>query len=291
MLAAERGRARNTLLAYGRDLQDYAAHAKAHGATLTAMPAEVVAAYMGVCAANLAPRSQARRLSAIRQFHRFLLGEGLATDDPTRLLVAPRASAPLPRLLSEAEVAGLMAAAADRPGVAGLALRAALELLYASGLRISELLSLPADALGGDRPMLLVRGKGGKERLVPVSEAARAASRALHQAREAAGLAPTRFLLPGRDPRRPWTRQAFFLALKQAALAAGIAPELVSPHGLRHAFASHMLARGADLRSLQILLGHADIATTEIYTHVQSEHLHRAVATHHPLARAGKPKG
>ncbi len=289
MMAAERGRARNTLLAYARDLQDYAGFVAARGLGLAEASAATIDAYMASLAGTLSPRSQARRLSALRQFHRFLLRDGEASDDPTSLTEAPRPGRGLPKLLSEAEVTALIEAAGARPGLAGLTLRAALEVLYATGLRVSELLALPRDALGGARAMLLVRGKGGKERLVPLSAAARDATAAMLAARDEAGLPPSRYLLPGRDPRRALTRQAFFLALKRAALEAGLAPERVSPHVLRHSFASHMLARGADLRSLQMLLGHSNISTTEIYTHVQADRLRDAVAAHHPLGKtAGK---
>ena len=172
--------------------------------------------------------------------------------------------------------------AAELPGRRRLVARASLEILYATGLRISELLSLPRVALSGDAQILLVRGKGGKERVVPLSERSRDAAAALREGSE-----ESRWLFPARDPRRPLSRQAFDPVIKQAALAAGLDPARVSPHVLRHSFASHMLARGADLRSLQTLLGHADIATTQIYTHVLAERLQRLVEAHHPLARSG----
>ena len=187
----------------------------------------------------------------------------------------------LPKYLSEQEVDALLAAAAQMPGRRGAVARAALEILYATGLRVSELLALPRRALAGDASVLLVRGKGGRERIVPLSDAAREAAAALAGQDDSAG----RHLFPGRDGRRPLTRQAFFLLLKQVALRAGLDPARVSPHVLRHSFASHMLARGADLRSLQLLLGHAEIATTQIYTHVLAERLQRLVEQHHPLAR------
>ena len=231
-------------------------------------------------AEGLSARTAARRLSALRQFHRFLLREEVRRDDPTALLDTPRLPAALPKYLSESEVDALLAAAVERPGRPGLVARAALEILYATGLRVSELLGLPRAALAGDAALLLVRGKGGRERLVPLSDAAKQAAAAL-----AAESATSRWLFPGRDPRQPLTRQAFFVLLKQVALAAGLDPARVSPHVLRHSFASHLLARGADLRSLQMLLGHADIATTQIYTHVLAERLQRLVEAHHPLAR------
>jgi len=167
------------------------------------------------------------------------------------------------------------------PGRRGGVARAALEILYATGLRVSELLALPRGALAGDASVLLIRGKGGRERIVPLSDAAKQAAAALVAA-EGKG---SRFLFPGRDSRRALTRQAFFLLLKRVALEAGLDPARISPHVLRHSFASHLLAHGADLRSLQLLLGHADIATTQIYTHVLAERLQRLVEAHHPLAR------
>jgi integrase/recombinase XerD len=229
---------------------------------------------------GLSPRTQARRLASIRQFHKFLLREGVRLEDPSRLLSAPKAGAPLPKNLTEAEVDQLLAAAALSEGRVGLVMRAGLEILYASGLRISELLALPAAALTADAEMLLVRGKGGRDRVVPLSDAAREAAQALRAVLPKNG----KWLFPGRDSRRPLTRQAFFLQLKQVVAKAGLDPARVSPHVLRHSFASHLLGRGADLRSLQLLLGHADIATTQIYTHLLAERLQRLVERHHPLA-------
>ncbi|MBV8704441.1 MAG: tyrosine recombinase, partial [Acetobacteraceae bacterium] len=267
MLAAERGAARNTLLAYRADLADLAAFAAASGTTLAAAGAAVLQAYLiALHGAGISARTAARRLSAARQFYRFLLREGVRADDPAALLDSPRLGRALPRYLTEQEVDALMAGAADLPGPAGVVARAALEVLYATGLRVSEVLSLRAADLAPGAATVLVRGKGGRERMVPLSEAAKAAAAAML----AAG-APGVWLFPGRDPKRPITRQGFALVLKQAALRGGLDPARVSPHVLRHSFASHMLARGADLRSLQLLLGHADIATTEIYTHVEAE--------------------
>ncbi len=187
----------------------------------------------------------------------------------------------LPKYLTEQEVEALLAAAGKRPGSHGVIARAALEILYATGLRVSELLALPRRALAGDAAVLLIRGKGGKERIVPLSEAAKAAAAELVALHDTG----TRWLFPGRDARHALTRQGFGQMLKQVALEAGLDPARVSPHVLRHSFASHLLAHGADLRSLQLLLGHADIATTQIYTHVLAERLQRLVEAHHPLAR------
>jgi integrase/recombinase XerD len=284
MLAAERGAARNTLLAYAADLTDFAAFAATRGAAPAAADEALLRAWLvSQSTAGFSARTAARRLSAIRQFHRFLLREGVRADDPTQLLDSPKLAPALPKYLTEAEVDALLAgAAALKPGQARLA-TAALEILYATGLRVSELLAVPRAALSADRQVLLVRGKGGRERVVPLSEAARTAAAALVAGRD--DPKDSKWLFPGRDPRQAMTRQGFALLLKQVALAAGLDPARVSPHVLRHSFASHMLARGADLRSLQMLLGHADIATTQIYTHVLAERLQKLVATHHPLAR------
>jgi integrase/recombinase XerD len=284
MLAAERGSARNTLLAYQADLEDFAAFASNRGEAPSRCDAPVLHAYMaGLQRAGLAARTASRRLSALRQFHRFLLSEGVRHDDPTSLLDAPRLPRKLPKYLSEQEVEALFDAARQLSGYRGAVALAALEILYATGLRVSELLALPRRALAADAAVLLIKGKGGKERLVPLSQAAKEAAAALVDQQDAT----SRYLFHGREPRRPLTRQAFFLLLKHVALQAGLDPARVSPHVLRHSFASHLLAHGADLRSLQLLLGHSDIATTQIYTHVLSERLQQLVEAHHPLARRG----
>jgi integrase/recombinase XerD len=286
MLAAERGAAPNTLAAYETDLNDFAAHARSRGQDAATADAATARGWLeGLAAAGKAARTQARKLSALRQFHRFLLREGVREDDPTELLDAPRLPSALPKYLAEAEVDALLAAARTRPAKQAPVLVAALEILYATGLRVSELLALRRSALSGDAAVLLIRGKGGRERVVPLSDAAKAAAAALRAARTPKkGQDTPVFLFTAHDGRAAITRQGFALMLKQAALAAGIDPARVSPHVLRHSFASHMLARGADLRSLQLLLGHADIATTQIYTHVLAERLQRLVQAHHPLA-------
>ena len=282
MLAAERGAARNTLAAYAADLANFAAFAAARGHAPAAATTPVLHGYMAsLHALGLSARTAARRLSCLRQFHRFLAREGVRADDPTQTLDAPRLPRSLPKYLSETEVDALLAAAAARPGRAGLTAAAALETLYCSGLRVSELLALRRTAVAGSAELLVVRGKGGKERLVPMSAAAYRTVAAL-----LADAPPSAYVFPGRAARMPMTRQGFGLMVKHAALAAGLDPERVSPHVLRHSFASHMLARGADLRSLQTLLGHADIATTQIYTHVLAERLQALVQAHHPLASA-----
>ena len=283
MLAAERGAARNTIAAYATDLAALAAFTAQHNETLATATAGTLGAYLRSLHGAVSARTAVRRLSSLRGFYRFLMQDGVRADNPALLLDGPRVPASLPRHLSEADVAALTASAAARPGVSGLMARAALELLYATGLRVSELLGLPR-AAGGSATMLLVRGKGGKERMVLLSNAAREAASAL-----AAALPPGRHLFPGRNPRQPMTRQGFALVLKQVALEAGLDPARVSPHVLRHSFATHMLARGADLRSLQTLLGHADIATTQIYTHVLAERLREVVALHHPLSAPPAP--
>ncbi len=277
MLAAERGAARNTLLAYRADLDAFAAFAAGLGERPAEASAESVGAYMRGLHGDVSARTAARRLSSLRGFCRFLVLEGVREDDPSMLVDSPRLPSSLPRNLTEAEVDALLAAAILRPGTTGLMARAALDVLYATGLRVSELLGLPQAPLG---ETLIVRGKGGRERMVLLSTSARDSTAALMQA-----TGPGRWLFPGRDPRRALTRQGFGLMLKQVALDAGLDPGRVSPHVLRHSFASHMLARGADLRSLQMLLGHADIASTQIYTHVLAERLREIVALHHPLAK------
>ena len=280
MLAAERNAAGNTLSAYRSDLEDFAGFAARHGEALAGARAATLRAYLGsLAAAGRSARTAARRLSALRRFFLFLLREGVRADDPAAELDAPRLPRGLPRLLSEAEVDALLAAAASRPPKEAGLMVAALEMLYATGLRVSELLALKVSALPGDGVVLIVRGKGGKERLVALSDAARDAAAALAAGRSKG------WLFPGGRPGRALTRQGFARGLKRVALAAGLDPARVSPHVLRHSFASHMLARGADLRSLQLLLGHADISTTQIYTHVLAERLQRLVETHHPLAQ------
>jgi integrase/recombinase XerD len=281
MLTVERGAAGNTIASYTADLADFAEYATARGRAMVGADAATCQGYMAsLHARGLSARTAARRLSALRQFHLFLLREGVREDDPTSQLDTPRLPAPLPKFLTEAQVDALLLAAAGKSGRPGVLARAALELLYATGMRVSELLSLPRTAIGAKAEMMIIRGKGNKERMVPLSLAAKEAAAALL----AMTGANSRWLFPGRDPRHPLTRQTFFLLLKQIALEAGLDPAQVSPHVLRHSFASHMLARGADLRSLQTLLGHADISTVQIYTHIQTERLRQVVEDHHPLS-------
>jgi integrase/recombinase XerD len=286
MLAAERGAARNTLLAYRADLEDAAAFLAARGRGLSAAGQDDLRAYLeSLAAAGLSARTAARRLSALRQFHLFLYREKHRTDDPTAELDRPKLGRRLPRVLSVAEVAALIEAAAAAPPPEGLRDAALVELLYGSGLRASEVITLPRAAFRAGTEALLVRGKGGKERLVPLGPRARAAVAAMLVAEAARKRPPSRWLFPARGAAGHLTRQTLGLVVKRAALAAGIDPARVSPHVLRHAFATHLLEGGADLRVLQTLLGHADIATTEIYTHVSEGRLAATVAAHHPLAK------
>ena len=276
MQAAERGAARNTVLAYAADLNDLAAFTRARGEAPEQASADTLSRYVRSLHGAVSPRTAARRLSAMRGFYRFLAREGVRADDPTSLLEGPRPLPALPKFLSEAEVDALLEAAASRPTPLA---HAALEILYSTGLRVSELLGLRQQQLAAGPTTLIVRGKGGKERLVLLSDAARQAAAPLIEQ------PPKGWLFAGRDRRRAMTRQGFGLLLKHVALAAGLDPARVSPHVLRHSFASHMLARGADLRSLQVLLGHADVATTQIYTHVLTDRLQELVRLHHPLSQ------
>lgn len=288
MLAAERAAAPNTLAAYEADLTSCAESLAREGQTLQTATTEGLQNWMAaLVGSGQARRTVARRLSCIRQFYLFLLREGMRADNPAAHLDSPKPRTPLPRFLSESEVLALLNACAEPAGASlakkrrGILAKAALELLYASGLRISELLALPRKAIAGDQRMIMVRGKGGRERLVPLSDSAREAAQALL---EVDAHLESPFLFPGRDPAKPMTRQAFDRILYTVAIRAEIDPARLSPHVLRHSFATHLLAHGADLRALQMLLGHADIATTQIYTHVQTERLQKAVQAHHPLA-------
>ena len=288
MLSAERGAARLTLAAYRNDLTDLAGFLAGHGLAPEEADAAALHDYLAAAATRaLAPRTLARRLSAMRQFFRFLVSDAARADDPTAGLDTPRLGRPLPKILGEAEVGRLITAAEALPDGEGLRLRCILELLYATGLRVSELVGLPLAAAQRDPRFLTVRGKGGKERIVPLSPPARQAIAAYLGERPQflANGQPSRWLFPSRAAAGHLTRQRCGQLLKALAAAAGLDPARLSPHVLRHAFASHLLDHGADLRSVQQMLGHADIATTQIYTHVQSERLRRLVETAHPLAR------
>lgn len=296
--AADLDAARNTQLAYGRDLMDFASWVGARKLGFVAVTREDVEAYLVACdALGLSKATRARRLSSIRQMFRFAHDEGWRSDNPALRIKGPGAVQRLPDALSQDEVTRLMVAARDYGKTDGDRTRslALLELLYATGLRVSELVSLPIAAARGDPRMVLVRGKGNKERMVPLSGPAREAmahwlifrDRADAAARQA-GKPVSKFLFPGSGVDGHLTRQHFHLMLKDIAVQAGVSPARVTPHALRHAFATHLLAGGADLRVIQTLLGHADLSTTEIYTHVLDEHLKSLVLTHHPLAKRAK---
>ena len=293
LLAAERGVAVNTLAAYGRDIADLAAFLAPRGIAAEAARTDDLRAYLEHLAgrAAVSARTSARRLSALRQFFRFLVSEGRRRDDPTSSIEGPRLGRPLPKLLSEAEVDLMLAGAGELDGAEGVRLTALLELLYATGLRVSELVGLPLSTIGRDGRFLAVRGKGGKERVVPLSEPARAALAAYlpvrgHFSPPGEGGPAARFLFPSRRARSGHlSRQRLAQLLNDLAVLVGIDPGRISPHVLRHAFATHLLDHGADLRSVQKMLGHADIATTQIYTHVSGGRLARLVEDHHPLAK------
>jgi len=289
MMAVERAAAKNTLSAYARDLADAQGFLRRRARDLADASAEDIEAYFAdVGARGLSPATAARRRAAVRQFYRFVLGEGWRGDDPSRRVEAPKRGRSLPKVLSRAEMDRLIAAAGARDGAQGLRLGCMVELAYASGLRISELTGLTLAVLARDPAYLIVKGKGGKERLAPLNETARTAVKAY--------LAIRPRFLPKGDKANPWlfpsrgaagrlTPRRFAQLLDEAAADAGIDPARVSPHVLRHAFATHLLEGGADLRVVQTLLGHADIATTQIYTHVAGDRLREVVETKHPLAK------
>jgi len=291
MMSAERGAAENTLSSYRRDLED--ASKAIHGGLAAAGSSDIRAYLDDIAARGFAPTSQARKLSAIRQFFKFLYAENLRGDDPTGTLDSPRKGRPLPKTMSEAETGRLLDRAAqeasdsapDGDRLAALRLHALVEVLYATGLRVSELVGLPVTVALRDDRFFMVRGKGDKERMVPLSTKARTAMRAWLAARaERPAFAESPFLFPASSDSGHLSRQVFARDLKGLAARAGIAAAKISPHVLRHAFASHLLQNGADLRAVQQLLGHADISTTQIYTHVLEERLVRLVNDHHPLA-------
>lgn len=295
MLAAERGAGENTLSAYRNDLDDLSAHLRAAGRTITNATTENLREFI----ASLAERgfkasSLARRLSAVRQIYRFLYAEGKRSDDPAAVLEGPKRARTLPKVLSIADVDALLKRArtnsekVDQPITQRLRatrLLCLLEVVYATGLRVSELVALPASAARRNQQMLVVRGKGGKERLVPLNKQAKRAMAEYLELRAAAERdASSNWLFPSFGEQGHLTRQHFARELKSLGQACGIRPERLSPHVLRHAFASHLLHNGADLRVVQTLLGHADISTTQIYTHVLEERLKSLVRDLHPLA-------
>lgn len=295
-IQAERDASRNTVLSYARDLNDFAAFLRRAGKDYAdAGRADIEAYLVDQDDRGMALATRARRLSAIRQLYRFAFLEGWREDDPAALIRGPKRQRALPGNLSETEVDRLLDAAATMGKTEAERLRdtCLLQLLYATGLRVSELVSLPVAAVRGDPRMILVRGKGGRERMVPLSPPARAALVAWLAHLDAAEEGPPRprspHLFPARSRRGHMTRERFFLLVKDLARAAGLDAGKVSPHTLRHAFATHLLANGADLRVIQTLLGHASIATTEIYTHVLETRLRALVLERHPLADPAAP--
>ncbi|WP_242076733.1 site-specific tyrosine recombinase XerD [Brevundimonas diminuta] len=288
MMAVERDASPHTLSAYGRDLADAEMALSDAGGLMKADAEAVETWFADLSRRGLSAATAARRRSSARQFYRFALAEGWRTDDPSRRLDAPKQGRPLPKVLSRVEIDALLAASAARDAAAGLRLVALVEMAYASGLRVSELLGLKVEAVRRDPAYLIVRGKGGKERLAPLNAAAREAIKAWLIARDAKRKpdAPdSPWLFPSSGRTGHLTPRRFAQLLDEAAITAGIDPARVSPHVLRHAFATHLLEGGADLRVVQTLLGHVDIATTQIYTHVATDRLAQVVHQNHPLAR------
>lgn len=290
--AAELGAARNTQEAYGRDLKDFLSFLESRGAGFATADRAMVEDYLVQCEAiGLATATKARRLSSIKQLYRFAFEENLRKDNPAIQVRGPRKDKRLPKSLSLQEVEQLLQTAHTMPKKRAdkMRLTCLMDLLYATGMRVTELVSLPVAAVRGNPDMILVRGKGGKERMVPLSPSARdAVILWLSHRDQDEAHAKSAFLFPSRGKQGHLTRIWFFQQIKKLALMAGVNADKVTPHSLRHAFATHLLAGGADLRSIQTLLGHADIATTEIYTHIQYERLRELVLEHHPLARPQK---
>lgn len=288
MMAVERDASPHTLSAYGRDLADAEVWLGDAGGLMSAPQEALEAWFADLSRRGLSASTAARRRASVRQFYRFALGEGWRADDPSRRLDAPRQGRSLPKTLSRDEIEALLAAAGADDGAAGVRLIALMEMAYASGLRVSELLALKVEAVRRDPAYLIVRGKGGKERLAPLNTAAREAIKAWLDARDAArkpGAPDSAWLFPSHGKSGHLTPRRFAQLLDQAAVTAGIDPARVSPHVLRHAFATHLLEGGADLRVVQTLLGHADISTTQIYTHVATDRLSQVVHANHPLAK------
>jgi integrase/recombinase XerD len=303
MMGAERGASANTLAAYRRDLMDFAASlSRGERNVKTATREDLKRHLAGLSASGAASSSQSRHLSALRQFYAFLYAEGRRSDDPTDAIEAPRRQRPLPKILSQDEVLRLIetARAGSEKTSEGLRLHCIVELLYASGLRVSELVTLPLASARTREGFLLVRGKGQKERLAPLNPAAREAIAAYLAVRDeflppAQRKSGSKYLFPSRGAEGHLTRRRCHQLFKELALKSGIDPDKLSPHVLRHAFATHLVEGGADLRSVQTMLGHADIATTQIYTHVARSKLQSVMERAHPLSRArakgGKPRG
>jgi len=303
MISAERGASSNTLSAYARDLEGFSDFAAGRGATLVSADSDAIRAYLSdLTKRGLSAATQSRKLSALRQFYQFLFADGLRGEDPSTSVQSPRMSRPLPKTMSENIVDRLLTHAEQNASsvcenadnktkshaqrLRALRVYAMLELLYSTGLRVSELVNLPANALRPDEPFAIVKGKGNKERLVPVSQKAKGAARNYLTSLNASQKQTSLWLFPTAGKAdKPMTRQHFARELKALATACGLAESQVSPHVLRHAFASHLLQNGADLRAVQQLLGHADISTTQIYTHVLEDRLTELVETAHPLSQ------
>ena len=294
MMGAERGAGANTLAAYRRDLLDFSGHLRSKGADPAKASREDVRAFLaGLSSSGMASSTQARKLSALRQFYGFLYTEGIRSDDPTQTIAAPQTRRPLPKILSGADLERMLATAGEDKSPEGLRLTLIVEMLYGGGLRVSELAGMTVAAVRAPVNFIRVTGKGNKERLSPLSPAARQALDAYLQVREK--FVPehdknNRYLFASRSEGGFLTRRRFHQLLKALSIKAGLDPAKVSPHVLRHAFATHLVEGGADLRSVQTLLGHADIATTQIYTHVARDHLSRVVRSAHPLAAVKSSK-
>lgn len=304
MLTTERGAAMNTRQAYWRDLADYSIYLReSFGAEIVDVSSEQIKSYLddlgskvhvkGQSKAQIATRTVARRLSALRQFYRYLVSENIRKDDPTSTIESPKQTRTLPKTLSESEVSSLIETAGQGGGADSLRLVCLLEMLYATGLRVSELVGLPMSSISEDGQFLMVAGKGGRERMVPISDAAQKALKSYLDTRrqfispDDAGT-QAQWLFPSRTSESGHlTRQRFAQLLKDLAEAAQISADRVSPHILRHAFATHLLSNGADLRSVQKMLGHADIATTQIYTHIIGDQAKKTVEEKHPLSKTG----
>lgn len=288
MMAVERDASPHTLAAYGRDLADAETWLGDAGGLMSAPQEALEAWFADLSRRGLSAATAARRRASVRQFYRFALGEGWRADDPSRRLDAPKQGRSLPKTLSRDEIEALLTAAGAADSTAGLRLITLVEMAYASGLRVSELLALRVEAVRRDPAYLIVRGKGGKERLTPLNSAAREAIKVWLDARDAArkpNAPDSVWLFPSHGKSGHLTPRRFAQLLDQAAVTAGIDPARVSPHVLRHAFATHLLEGGADLRVVQTLLGHADISTTQIYTHVATDRLSQVVHANHPLAK------
>ncbi len=296
MMSAERGAAKNSILAYGRDLADYAAFLSAQSKDVKQAASDDVRGYLAdLESRGMARSSTARKLSAVKQFHLFMQGEGLAAQNPATIVEGPKKHVVLPKILVADDVEKLLLATADAVIAAkpaerfrAMRLQCLIELLAATGLRVSELVSLKLAAVQAERDFLTIKGKGGRERMVPVSKRAQAVLRDYVEALKSRAEVQSPWLFPSHGESGALTRQHFALELKALARTAGLDAAKISPHVLRHAFASGLLAHGADLRAVQQMLGHADISTTQIYTHVQTERLISTVEQHHPLAKSAR---